>query len=523
MTDQSAWPSDPWGTAAGAHWSHDRDAAAAARAAAHPRLPAGPRWLPSAALLAGLIGAVSLPGAPPGLGVVVTTVAVSTGLLPALRSRLTPWTLLTGTAALALAGMSVVRDAEWLVALDLLAAFAVGSIGLAGGVNFRDLLRGAGSVVLAAPMAPAYAGKPIAASVTATSVRRVTPAVRATAISALLLVVFGALFSSADAVFGDFASSLVPSVSFELWPVRVVVFLAVAGLVAAGALVAARVPPVGLSGGLYGLADLLLAPLDPARVRRRPSRLEWVLPLAVLDVLFATFVAVQFAVFFGGREHLVTTPGLTAAEYARSGFFQLLAVCLLTLGVVAAAIRWVDAGERRILRLLLGPLCVLTGVVLLSAALRLHHYEEAFGYTRLRLFVDASIAVIAVVLVLLLVAGAVWRATWLPRAVLVTGVAALLALNIMNADGFITGRNIDRARGGAPVDTYYLSGLSADAVPELMRLPEPQRACVLEALRARLERLDQGGWRGTNLSRSRARSQLAGQSTACASGRTDAG
>ena len=135
----------------------------------------------------------------------------------------------------------------------------------------------------------------------------------------------------------------------------------------------------------------------------------------------------------------------------------------------------------------------------------------------LRLVVGASVAVIAVVLVLLLVAGARWRAGWLPRGVLVSAVVALLALNVLNADGFIAGRNIDRAGKGAALDMYYLSGLSADAVPQLLRLlrlPEPDRTCVLETLRYRLEQ-DGGGWRGANVARSRARSLLPAPTASC--------
>jgi hypothetical protein len=361
---------------------------------------------------------------------------------------------------------------------------------------------------MAAPMAPAHLGKPVVARVRARSVIRYAAVARALALSLVLVAVFGALFSSADAAFGDLIGRLVPSVSLDLLPVRIAFFAVVAGLVGSGALVGAGIAPVGLSRGLHDFADVLLAPLDPERVGRRPSRLEWVLPLAVLDVLFASFVVVQFAAFFGGRQHLMSTPGLTAAEYARSGFFQLLTVCVLTLVVVAVVIRWVDARERVRLRLLLGPLCALTGIVLLSAAQRLVNYEEAFGYTRLRVVVAASMAVIAAVLVMLLIAGALWKASWLPRAVLVAGVIALLALNVMDADGFIARRNIDRAAAGAPLDSAYLSGLSADALPQLLRLPEPARSCVLSAVRARLDRLDEGGWRGANIARARARSLI---------------
>ena len=80
--------------------------------------------------------------------------------------------------------------------------------------------------------------------------------------------------------------------------------------------------------------------------------------------------------------HVLDTAGLTYAEYARSGFAQLLAVAALTFAVIAAARRWAAAAAAAAL---LAALCVLTLVVLASALKRLGLYEETYGFTRLRL------------------------------------------------------------------------------------------------------------------------------------------
>ena len=53
--------------------------------------------------------------------------------------------------------------------------------------------------------------------------------------------------------------------------------------------------------------------------------------LGLLDLLFAAFVAVQVRYFFGGSALVHATTGLTYAEYARRGFFQLLTVAALLL------------------------------------------------------------------------------------------------------------------------------------------------------------------------------------------------
>ena len=89
--------------------------------------------------------------------------------------------------------------------------------------------------------------------------------------------------------------------------------------------------------------------------------------LGLLNVLFAAFLAVQVQVLFGGDDHVLDTAGLTYAQYAREGFYQLLAVAFLVLAVVAVAGR--RRGERTGRRptpveLLLGLLCLLTLVVL---------------------------------------------------------------------------------------------------------------------------------------------------------------
>ena len=246
----------------------------------------------------------------------------------------------------------------------------------------------------------------------------------------------------------------------------------------------------------------------------RPVRpVEWVIPITVLIGLFVTFVAVQVSVLLGGDDYVLRTAGLTYAEHARSGFGQLVVVTLLTLAVVAAAVRWAPretAGQRRLLRVLLGALCLLALAVVVSALHRLHLYEEAFGFTRLRLFMNVFEGWLGLLLVLVLLAGVRLRATWLPGAVVATAAAALLGLAAINADGFVADRNVARFEATGKLDTAYLQGLSADAVPAIDRLPEPLRSCVLGGLVVDKD----GGLGGWNFGRERAREILPAPSAA---------
>ena len=303
-----------------------------------------------------------------------------------------------------------------------------------------------------------------------------------------VLLIFGALFASADAAF----ASLLPSPDLSRFPVRGVVFCLVFGFAVSAAFLGASPPQWDV-----------LAPQGGRSVR--PA--EWIIPIAALDALFAMFVTIQLAVLFGGNDHVVRTSGLTYAEYARSGFGQLVTVTLLTLAVVAAASRWAPrhtTSHRIWLRVLLGALCALSLVVVGSALYRLHLYEEAFGFTRLRLFMNVFETSLGVVLVLVLVAGIKLQGGWVPRAVAVTGAAAMLTLAVINPDGFVADRNVERYQVTGKIDAAYLQGLSADAVPAVDQLPEPLRSCVLSDIKV----TPAGGFAGWNLGRERARDVL---------------
>jgi hypothetical protein len=216
---------------------------------------------------------------------------------------------------------------------------------------------------------------------------------------------------------------------------------------------------------------------------------------------------VQINTLFAGDEHVITTPDLTYADHARSGFWQLLAVAVLTLGVIAVVARLArldSPDDRRWLRGLLGALSALTLVIVASAIARMWLYQQAYGFTVLRVLVIACELWLGVVYLMVLAAGVRLRAGWLARAVVATGFTALVGLAALNPERFIAERNVDRYHATQKIDVPYLAGLSEDAVPALATLPEDLRACALE-----FRRVQGDDWRSWNLGRSQAREALA--------------
>jgi hypothetical protein len=247
-------------------------------------------------------------------------------------------------------------------------------------------------------------------------------------------------------------------------------------------------------------------PRPPRPPRATLGRTEWIVAIAALDLLFAAFVLVQVTTLFGGDEHVLRTAGLTYAEYARQGFAQLEVVAALTLAVVTAAARWGPPGDR-LLRVLLAVLCVLTLVVLASALKRLGLYEHAFGFTRLRFVVHAQLLWLGALFLSLLVAGAIRRTAWLPRATVALSAAAALVFSISDPDRWIAERNVDRYERTGRIDIHYLRDLSPDAAPVVRRVPPDLAECIAGPMRSQVEGAD--GLAGANLARARARRALA--------------
>ncbi|MEJ7567564.1 MAG: DUF4173 domain-containing protein [Gaiellaceae bacterium] len=312
------------------------------------------------------------------------------------------------------------------------------------------------------------------------------PAVRGVLIGTVVVLPFAGLFLAGDAAFAALADDL-PLPSVDLLPGRTLAFV----LVLAAAL---------------GLALTAREPLltEVARPRDRLGVLEWLIPLALLDALFIVFVLVQFAVLFGGHDRVLRTSGLTYAEYARSGFWQLLTACALTFLVFGAAATFarVDSARQRLtLRLLLAALGALTVVVLLSTFHRLRLYEEAFGLTRLRLAAEAATAWLGLLLALVLA----FRRRFAGIAA-VAGGLTLLAFSLASPDRMVAERNVERWHGTGRIDERYLATLSADAVPALIQLPAGLRATATSSIVRRLA--EEEPWGSANRSRARGRSLL---------------
>jgi len=449
-----------------------------------------------AAAVAGLVAGVALSFT--AVGVTWTLVAVLCGAAALLtaRSRREPWTLTCAGLALALVLPMTLLDAGWVQVLGLLAATAVFLCGVTGARTMPGIVLTGLSWPLASLRGLPWFGRSLRLAGNAS---RAPAVVRTTAWSLLGLGVFGTIFATASPVFGSWVDQLVPTLTFNDLVGRAFLACFVFAATLGAAYLALNPADVEVLGG--------------RRATPLANRFEWLVPVLVVDAVFVAFIAAQARALVGGRDYIEATTGLTYADFVHQGFGQLTLATALTVLVVWAAARRAGStpGDRRWLFASLGLLCVLTLLVVASALRGMAVYQDAYGFTTLRLFVDVFEGWLGFVVLAIMLAGVAGRARWLPRIALVSGAVALVGLAAINPDAWVAERNLDRYDETGKLDLGYLQTLSADAAPVIVdRLPADVARCVLATLpygSLRQEVVDDP--RAWNLSRSRAADALA--------------
>ncbi|MBZ5736651.1 DUF4153 domain-containing protein [Nocardioides mangrovi] len=437
-----------------------------------------------AAVAVGVLASEVLPDRSAGIGLTLLLLAGGAVVAAASKHRRDPFTLTCAGLCALLSLVPMLRDADWLVALSIAAGAATCIVGVCRGRTVPGFVISGASWPLAGLRGLPWLGRTLAG---VPGLGHGAALIRTLVWSALLLVVFGALVVSADALLAEWVGALLPDLSVDMFVQHTFITIGVGGVVLAAAYLALNPPRVDL-------------PERPARPVA--NRYEWLAPVLVVVAVFAAFLVAQATVVFGGHAYLQRTTGLTYADYVHQGFGQLTVATALTLLVIWAASRKAPQGtpaDRLWLRVSLGVLCAETLVVVASALYRMHVYQEAYGFTRLRLLVDVFEGWLGLLVLAVMASGIALSVSWLPRFAWISGVVGLVGLAAINPDAWIAQHNIDRYQETGRVDWLYLQELSDDAVPVLAALPADQAACALNGWTG-----EDDDWVSWNLGRARA-------------------
>jgi hypothetical protein len=524
-----------------------------------------------AAVLLGVLGDVLLRATPWGLNVFLFIGALAAAMVMlVLRRKNELWTKQTAYlhgALLFFAAMFVWRDSAELKVFDTLAILTVLAVATLPALKIKTRVAGVFHYLIGflwscisvafAPFALIFADIEWKTIPQTGWSKHLIAVLRGLAIAAPLLLIFGALFVAADAVFEGLVQR-----TFNIQPDVLIGHLLLAGFLS-------WITAGYLRGSLNGILSVGEAKnAAPINVEIKPLNLsvtdevkeeekeeiktgekasenpkeekkswEWqnfdnsVLPqgftlgaietsivLGLINLLFLSFVVVQIPYLFGGMEFVQNTPDFKLAEYARRGFGELVTVAALVLPILLIShwlLRKDNLLNEKIYRILAGVQIVLLFVIMISAAQRLFLLTGNLGYglTTIRFYpmvVMIWLALVFVWFALTVLRGAreqfAWGALWLALFILGT-------LHFFNPDDFIVRTNVRLMNENRSFDAFYNSSLSDDAVPVLIEnLPAMNfmSQCTIKSkLAQRLQKAESEiDFRSWNVSRRRAFTQM---------------
>ena len=527
-----------------------------------------------AALLVGILGDVLLRATPWGLNVFLWIGAlVAAMIMLTLRRRnelLNKQTVALHGALVFFAAMFLWRDSIQLKIFNTLAILAILSLLMLPALKIKTQIAGIVHYFIAAvwsginaALAPFYL---LFEDIKWKTIpqkgwtKNLTAVLRGLAIAAPILLVFGALFMAADAVFQGIVEQTLrinPEVLFTHIFLTGLFSWIVAGYLR-GSLLASLAPEMPeakpeIKAQILSVTEIKenekesndeskpseQAAEEKEKEEKKNEEKKWdwrvfdnsAMPktftlgaieisviLGLINLLFLSFVIVQIPYLFGGMEFVQNTPDFKLAEYARRGFGELVAVAALVLPILLVS-HWLlrkDASiNEKIYRVLAGVQIALLFVIMISATQRLLLLTGNLGYglTTVRFYPMVFMSWLAVVFIwfaLTVLRGAreqfAWGALW--SAFFVLGI-----LHVFSPDDFIVRTNVRLMREGRQFDSNYVTELSDDAVPALLEnLPAMnfERQCTVKnKLLSRLDEAQQeNDFRTWNWSRSIARAGM---------------
>ena len=241
--------------------------------------------------------------------------------------------------------------------------------------------------------------------------------------------------------------------------------------------------------------------------------------LTVLNIIYLIFSFIQITNLFMNTSN---DPNFDYSSYARQGFFQLMFVSLINFVIlIVANINKIEKTKsQKIYNKIMSLLIILfTIIIIISAFYRMNLYQETYGYTYLRIFVDfvlISEVLISIPIIIYLLGK---KIDILKSIIIITSFMFVL-LNFMNIDNFIAEKNIDRYFNNpedSNFDISYLCKLGTDATEQITRLLKADDEYIVKRTERYLYEqkqslnLDEMNWQEYNMSKKEAKEILDNQ------------
>lgn len=184
-----------------------------------------------------------------------------------------------------------------------------------------------------------------------------------------------------------------------------------------------------------------------------------------LNIVYLMYIILQLSTLIN---YLINGGLNDYAEYARSGFFELVGVSFINLIIILITFKY--KSDNKLLKVLNTIMLLFTFILIISAFFRMRFYESIYGYTLLRLLVYFILVTEAVIIIPTIIY--VWKNSFsIIKIYSIIILMSYIVLNFINLDYIIARENINRYFENGKIDINYLfENLGPDAYLEIIRL-----------------------------------------------------
>lgn len=192
--------------------------------------------------------------------------------------------------------------------------------------------------------------------------------------------------------------------------------------------------------------------------------------LLLLNLVYILFVIIQFKYFFSGN----LQDGFTYADYARRGFFELLAITIINWTILVTFLKKIKLDRSRMkfaMKIMYSILIAVSSIMLVSAFLRLSMYEQAYGFTFDRVQAHAVMIFLFVIFTYTFIH--IWlEGLRMTHFYFLFGLLFFTGMNVFHVEEFIAEKNWERYEETGKMDVFYLNNLASAGTDVLIRLFE---------------------------------------------------
>lgn len=295
--------------------------------------------------------------------------------------------------------------------------------------------------------------------------------------------IFANLFSGLSAIFENFNQEAIWSMLLRITIIIIMYFL--------------------FLGFVLTIMDKKDIKKDESKPSILPDKLTIKLLLIVLNVVYLIFCYIQISSLFA---KINLAGSFSYAEYARSGFFQLMAVSFINFALIFISNKNNQKRED-LIKILNILLIIFTMIIVLSSMYRMYMYETEYGLTYLRSFVYIILAteLIALIPTIIYILNAKFD---LLKWMIIIGISVYTCTNFINLEGIIITKNIKAKNRRVAIDYNYICEIaSSDSYKLLTEIAEDKnvetsdRLTVIGKLLRILDTTEDMDWQEFNLSK----------------------